>query len=213
MRFWNLSTNKPVSLTDNFPNHLGGIYAIEFHPKQSNILAFSGSQGMINFWDISTQQSLKLLKAQVGNIYALKYSPDGIILASGGDTIRLWNPLTRKPITRLNGHISDITTLKFNTNGEILASASGDGTIKLWNIPNKQLLASLKGHYEQINDVEFINKEQSVIASASNDGSIILWNWNGNLDELINRSCQWLGNYLEHNQDLSNDTKMLCPHY
>lgn len=210
LRFWNLSTDNPVSLADKVPNDLGGIYAIEFKPKQSNILAFAGSQGIINFGDIRTKQSLKQLKAQVGNIYALKYSPDGTILASGGDTIRLWNSLTFEPITTLNGHINDINTLNFNTNGEILASASGDGTIKLWNIPKQQFLASLKGHYQQINDIEFINQDHSVIASASNDGSIILWNWDADLDKLVNRSCRWLENYFKHNQHLSDDTTAVC---
>lgn len=211
--FWDINKGQPLTPKTLTETDSGEIYAIDFNPIQKQILAFAGSLGIINFWDMNANKSLDPIIAQVGDIYALKYSPDGKILASGGDTIRLWNSITHEQIALLNGHISGINSLQFSPNGKVLASASGDGEIKLWDMSNQQLLATLKGHYKKINDIEFVGQDGSILASASDDGSILLWEWNSDLNKLVNRSCRWLGNYLKYNQRLSNDEQKLCDRY
>ncbi|MFM7789558.1 MAG: WD40 repeat domain-containing protein, partial [Microcystis panniformis] len=161
--FWNIKKGQPLTPKILTETDLGKIYSIEFNPIQKQILAFAGSLGIINFWDMNANKSLDPIIAQVGDIYALKYSPDGKILASGGDTIRLWNSITHEQIALLNGHISGINSLQFSPNGKVLASASGDGEIKLWDMSNQQLLATLKGHYKKINDIEFVGQDGSIL--------------------------------------------------
>jgi hypothetical protein len=209
--FWDIHKGRKINT--NVPAYPGAIYAIDFNPIQKQILAFAGSLGIINFWDMNANKLLDPIIAQVGEITTLKYSPDGEILASGGDTIRLWDSITHKQIATLNGHISGINSLQFNPNGKVLASASGDGEIKLWDMSNQQLLATLKGHYKKINDIEFVGQDGSILASASDDGSILLWEWNSDLEKLVSRSCKWLGNYLKYNQRLSDEEHKLCDKY
>ena len=77
----------------------------------------------------------RFLQGHTGGVRALAYSPDGQILASGGDdhTIRLWNVASGQEIgPPLTGHTGSMTSLAFSPDGTLLASGSADQTIRLW---------------------------------------------------------------------------------
>ena len=64
------------------------------------------------------------------------FSPDGKILATGGDeiTARLWNMTTRRPIGgSLAVDQDEIYSVTFSPDGKTLATAGGNGTVRLWN--------------------------------------------------------------------------------
>ena len=66
-------------------------------------------------------------------VKAVAFSPDGRLLASGGDkTVRLWDPGSGQHQRTLTGHTSIIHGLAFSPDGRLLASGSGDGTVRLW---------------------------------------------------------------------------------
>ena len=70
-------------------------------------------------------------------MYAVAFSPDVRILASGCDdkAVRLWDVRTRKQIDQpLKGHTSWVVGVAFSPDGRILASASQDNTVRLWDI-------------------------------------------------------------------------------
>jgi WD40 repeat protein len=46
------------------------------------------------------------------------------------------------------------------------------------------------------------------IASSSDDDTIILWNLN--LNDLLARGCNWVGDYLDHNRNLDEGDRHLC---
>ena len=58
-------------------------------------------------------------------------SPDGTLLASGGDTtVRIWDILTRKMCRILPGQASLITAVAFGKHGLYIASADFDGGVR-----------------------------------------------------------------------------------
>lgn len=68
-------------------------------------------------------------------INAVAISPNGQIVASGGDhdkQIKLWNLNTGELLQSLGGHSRGVTSVVFSPDGQTLISGSYDKTIKIW---------------------------------------------------------------------------------
>ena len=69
-----------------------------------------------------------------GHIYAMAFSPDGKLLATGDEfgTIRLMDVATGKETAALKGHGGNISSLVFAPDGRWLFSAGQDGFVRRW---------------------------------------------------------------------------------
>lgn len=90
----------------------------------------------ILLWNIDSVAQTFALGGHAATVHALAFSPDGALLASGGDDIavRLWNPVDGSSLAVLDGHPAPIMALAFSPDGRTLASAGSDGTIILWDV-------------------------------------------------------------------------------
>lgn len=110
------------------------IRAFAFSADSKTLASASGNK--ILLWDVNTRKQLNNFDA-VKDIAALAFSPDGTMLASGGEDglIQVWNLVPTPQIqTTFTGHQGSINVLMFAPDGKTVASGSGDGTILLWNI-------------------------------------------------------------------------------
>lgn len=75
-------------------------------------------------------------RGHTGRIQAAAFSPDGKLIASGGDdkVLRLWNVATGDSAVILEGHDDLIQAVSFSPDGQWLASGSKDGTARIWNV-------------------------------------------------------------------------------
>ena len=127
----------------------------------------------IGIWlyDTTTYQEVALLTAHTSAVKCLVFSPDGNILASGGEdgTILLWHRSTgaQKVLTKSTESVSN---LAFSPDGKTLASGSG-GTIRFWDTITGEQKGALTGLPKNISDLSF-----------SPDGkTIVSVTWNGEI--------------------------------
>ena len=115
----------------------------------------------------------------------------------------------KKP-NRENADFSSRRLARFD--GQTIASGSVDGEIKLWQ-RDGTLIVTLKGHQDEIRGLSF-DPDNPILASASLDSTIILWNledFNQTiLDNLLVRSCDWVGDYLKTNPNVTERDRLLC---
>ena len=152
-------------------------YGKEPYALTQDLFAIGMRDGKIEIWDTTIRQKLSTLKGHSGeHVFALAFSPDGTMLASGSQdkTVRLWNTSKNHGLFILRKHTDWITTLAFSHDGRMLASGSTDKTVRLWNTITGELLATLTGHINGIAALTF-SPEGGTLVSGSTDGTIKFW--------------------------------------
>ncbi|MXV78699.1 hypothetical protein F4X73_01760 [Candidatus Poribacteria bacterium] len=115
-------------------------------------------------------------------VYAVAFSPDGSLLASGGNNNRvvLWNIGNQMEPKVFRGHTKSVMSVVFSPDGQLLASASHDGYVRLWNVSSKRTLQPLF-HDGWVRSVAF-SPDGKILVSGGGDqiGSITLWDPSNN---------------------------------
>ncbi len=101
--------------------------------------------GEIKIWDVQTKALLNTLTGHKDCIYAVAWSPDGKLLASGSydKMVKLWDANTGKELKNLQDHIDAVFCVAFSPDGKRLASGSQDRSVKIWDITTGQRLYTL----------------------------------------------------------------------
>ncbi|CAF99021.1 unnamed protein product [Tetraodon nigroviridis] len=120
--------------------HSGGVNCVQWHPDDS--LLYSGSDDTnIVEWDLQTGKTKSKWKADRAAVTSLCVSPDGKLLLSAGQTIKMWDLNTKEVYRKFTGHSTAVTTLCFATtrppdsNGlYFLSGAAHDRLLSVWQV-------------------------------------------------------------------------------
>ena len=117
----------------------GGGNGVSFSPD-NRLVAASGSTG-VSIWNIADDSRVARLPG-AANVQAVRFSPDGTLLATGGQdqTVRIWDLSTNRTILTLTGHTGTVNSVAFSPDGTRVASASDDGTVRQYDIVTDRLL-------------------------------------------------------------------------
>jgi len=103
----------------------------------------------------------------------LAFSPDGALLAEGGDAVRIWNVATLESVITLPV-AGETTALEFSPDGSRLAGGFSNGRLRLWRTSDWMLERSWIGHSGQARAVTFA-PNGTQLASTGDDGAVTLW--------------------------------------
>ncbi len=171
-KLWDVESGEEVLPRPSMPSY--GL-SVVFSPDSQ--MAAVGSLGSVNVWDLANAEILKTIDHDKTNIRCVAFSPDGRLLAMGGDesVVRIYDLAHDKVQFVFDGHSSFIRCGAFSPNGRVFASASADRTVRLWDVQSGSEIAVLRGHEDRINWLAF-SHDGKVLASAARDQKVILWN-------------------------------------
>jgi WD40 repeat protein len=100
-------------------------------------------------------------------VESIAFSPDGMMLATGGwdGSLCVWETLTGKEIWRPPGDAGWVTCLTFSPDGKTLASGSSDGIVRLYCLTSRKEIRCFRGHLQAINTLAF-SVDGAILASA-----------------------------------------------
>jgi WD40 repeat protein/tetratricopeptide (TPR) repeat protein len=194
-------------LIKTLTGHQGWVTGVTFSPDGS-MLASASDDGTVKLWNRDGRLLKTFEGAHNSFVLGVAFSPDGKMLASAGydNSVKLWKVDGTLVATLLKGSSDSVTSVAFSPDGLLVASGSYDHKVKLWS-RSGTLLKTLTGHNDSVMSVSF-SPDGKVLASAGRDNRVILWNLD--LDDLLVRGCDWVGDYLRTNPNVSDRDRRLC---
>lgn len=144
-------------------------------PKSSVYLAAGDSGGSIAIWNLPSKFPFTFCRGSPRDIFALSFSPDGTMLASGGrEEVRIWDVSSGRPMLRLRPGtgIDYITQLAFSPSGRHLAIGSRglfyQPSVTVWELDSGRGLQRLLGLSSQIEKIALSNDGKRLAALGQN---------------------------------------------
>lgn len=162
---------------------VGDEYDVAFDADVNDTLtkvALGGPQKLLRIYSIDGDLLFDI-KKHTDWIYAVAFSPDGVLVASGDRSAGLvvWEAETGRQFLDLAEHKGAINAIAWRDDSNVFASASDDGTVKLWDIVAGKSLKSINAHDGGATGVAFDHEGRLI--TCGKDRKVKLWDAAGNL--------------------------------
>ena len=154
-------------------------YGVAFSPDGKRLVAGDNCEN-VTLWDIKTRQVISHLDfGTSGIISSLVFSPDGKMIAIGGDApdvaVSLWDGESPE----ISGQPLDVSvygksSIAFAPDGKTIAVGNTSGAITLWDVKTRTFV-TWTSTSTSVDSVAF-TPDGKELATTSRDGKIFLWN-------------------------------------
>lgn len=192
--------------------HSERINSLAWHPDGTRLVSGSNDR-TLKIWqsDGTLLETIESGSGSTESVNWVSFSPDGktIASASSDNTLKLWKP-TGTLVQTLEGHTARVNWVSFSPDGTRLVSGSDDRTVRIWQ-RDGTLVEVFEGHEDSVLSVGF-HPQEDLLVSASKDGTVRLWLLPtlSNLEALLVRGCDWMGDYLSTSSQVEDEDKALC---
>jgi len=136
--------------------------------KQLATASFSGKTAHV--WEVNSGRRGGKTGEAAGPINHLAFSPNGMVLATGGVKTELWELKTGKALASLPANGGGLQWLADNR----LLAAGHQGDVKIFELPEGRLRQTLSGPLRTIRVLAW-SEDKKRLASGSDDGNVSLW--------------------------------------
>lgn len=200
IRLWNVETGDLIKTYrgEIDEGHKGSFFsgALSSDGKKLAVAGYL-QRNVIRLINLESGEQIVTLKGHNNNIYALAFSHDGNLLASGGKDrkIMLWD-LTNlsekksiKPIAIIPWGSNYINDISFAPDGEKLAVASTRTSVGLCKkIEDKwEKFFDMRKHTNEVYRIAFSPDGRYIVSGGLQDRKVILWDGNGNFIKEIDK--------------------------
>lgn len=192
----------------NLSGHKWHVCQLEFSPSGLHLASASWDK-TVRIWDLSTLESMFVLRHHRNPVTCLSWQPRGAAeghlgrLASGSadGTVALWSGETAKLLQSISHHKGWVLGTSFSSGGDLLASAGWDKTVCLSDVRTGRLIHRLVGHTTGVWNCAFQTSgiSTNLLCSGADDGSLKIWDTRmansvmslvGAHDDSV-KSCAW----------------------
>ncbi|MCB9419708.1 MAG: hypothetical protein H6667_07885 [Ardenticatenaceae bacterium] len=168
----------------------GAVESLAFVPDAPQLVTGS-INGYVNFWDLTTQQSITDLANHAGAVQSIAFNPAKNVLVTAvgewlspqtfDDTIRLWQWPEDKLIQQFGGEKENVNgcsafraSVAYSPDGRFLANGSHNFTAEVRDAASGQVVQTLDDHRGTVYGLAF-SPDSRYLATASEDGFVRVW--------------------------------------
>jgi hypothetical protein len=131
---WDLFT----ASADHIAGHKSWVGTMAFLPGPAKQMVTGGHEGKLEWWNAlaPVPALVRTIDAHKGYIRAVAVSPDGQLIATGGNDalVRVWSAADGSLVKELAGHPRHVYNVAFDPSGKFLLSGDLMGVIKQWEV-------------------------------------------------------------------------------
>ena len=176
---------KTFGLEKSNPEVVAGLMrvaSVAFSPDGRSLMSFARHGYALRVWDVQTGDLLKTFSDRTVQADAAAFSPNGQILALGGQdwmrhsTINLWDAETSER-RRILAPPGQIVSMVFAPDSRALAAVAGydDRDLYVWNVHTRARIHKLIGHTGSIYALAFSSNSRVVAGGREGDRSLRMW--------------------------------------